>query len=273
MDKCYNKAVIEILKDAENEMLDLHHPYVGTEHLLLSLLKKDKIKKICYKYNLTYTNFRNCLINVVGMSSKRSEQILYTPLLKLVIDKAYNKSYDDHRDMDELYLLTALFNETDGIALRIVDNMGISVKEVTKELNKPSFTTELGINLNEKYSDDKILLREKEIKEIMQILLRRNKNNPLLIGKAGVGKTAIVEELARMIKKGEVPNRLKDKQIILINTASLIAGTKYRGEFEERVNNLIKEVINQKNIILFIDEIHNIVKTEHQMVQSMQEIF
>mgnify|MGYP001397202733 CR=1 FL=1 len=261
MDKCYNKAVIEILKDAENEMLDLHHPYVGTEHLLLSLLKKDKIKKICYKYNLTYTNFRNCLINVVGMSSKRSEQILYTPLLKLVIDKAYNKSYDDHRDMDELYLLTALFNETDGIALRIVDNMGISVKEVTKELNKPSFTTELGINLNEKYSDDKILLREKEIKEIMQILLRRNKNNPLLIGKAGVGKTAIVEELARMIKKGEVPNRLKDKQIILINTASLIAGTKYRGEFEERVNNLIKEVINQKNIILFIDEIHNIVKT------------
>ena len=87
---------------------------------------------------MTYTNFRNCLINVVGMSSKRSEQILYTPLLKLVIDKVYNKSYDDHRDMDELYLLTALFNETDGIALRIVDNMGISVKEVTKELNKPS---------------------------------------------------------------------------------------------------------------------------------------
>lgn len=261
MDKCYNKAVIEILKDAEKEMLGLNHPYVGTEHLLLSLLKKDKIKKICYKYNLTYTNFRTSLVNIVGMSSKPSEQILYTPLLKQVIEKAYNKSYDDHKDMDELYLLTALFNETDGIALRIVDNMGISVKEVTKELNKPSFTTELGINLNEKTSDDKILLREKEIKEIMQILLRRNKNNPLLIGKAGVGKTAIVEELARKIKKDLVPERLKDKQIILINTASLIAGTKYRGEFEERVNNLIKEVINQKNIILFIDEIHNIVKT------------
>ena len=78
MDKCYNKAVIEILKDAENEMLDLHHPYVGTEHLLLSLLKKDKIKKICYKYNLTYTNFRNCLINVVGMSSKNNK--FYIPL-------------------------------------------------------------------------------------------------------------------------------------------------------------------------------------------------
>ena len=261
MDKCYNKAVTKILKDAESEMISLHHPYVGTEHLLLTLLKKEKIKKVCYKFSLTYTNFRTCLINVVGMASKSSEVILYTPLLKLVIEKAYSRSYDEHKEMDELYLLTALFNETDGIALRIVDNMGIPVKEITKELNKPVFATELGINLNEKQSDDRILLREKEIEEIMQILLRRNKNNPLLIGKAGVGKTAIVEELARMIKAGKVPNKLKDKQIILINTASLIAGTKYRGEFEERVNNLIKEVINHKNIILFIDEIHNIVKT------------
>ena len=261
MDKCYNKAVIKILKDAENEMINLHHPYVGTEHLLLSLLKKEKIKKVCYKYNLTYTNFRTCLINVVGMASKASKEILYTPLLRQVIEKAHSRSYDEHQEMDELYLLTALFNETDGIALRIVDNMGISIKELTKELNKPIFATELGINLNEKNCDDKILLREKEINEVIQILLRRNKNNPLLIGKAGVGKTAIVEELARLIKAQKVPEKLKEKQIILINTASLIAGTKYRGEFEERVNNLIKEVINHKNIILFIDEIHNIVKT------------
>ncbi|MDD2208207.1 MAG: AAA family ATPase [Bacilli bacterium] len=261
MDKCYNQVVAKILKDAESEMMNLKHPYVGTEHLLLSLLKRDKIKKVCYKYNLTYTNFRTCLIKIIGTSSKKSEVILYTPLLKQVIESAYNKSYDNHDNMDDLYLFSALFNETDGIALRIVDNMGVSIKEVTKEINKPVFTTELGINLNEKKSDDKILLREKELDEVMQILLRRNKNNPLLIGKAGVGKTAIVEELARMIKKGCVPEKLKDKQIILINTASLIAGTKYRGEFEERVNNLIKEVINHKNIILFIDEIHNIVKT------------
>ncbi|MDD4187328.1 MAG: AAA family ATPase [Bacilli bacterium] len=261
MDKCYNKTVTKILKDAESEMISLKHPYVGTEHLLLSLLKKEKIKKICYKFNLTYTNFRTCLIKIIGESSKISEVILYTPLLKQVIETAYNKSYHNNEDMDDLYLFSALFNETDGIALRIVDNMGVSIREVTKEINKPVFATELGTNLNEKNSDDKIILREKELDEIMQILLRRNKNNPLLIGKAGVGKTAIVEELARMIKKGRVPNKLKNKQIILINTASLIAGTKYRGEFEERVNNLIKEVINHKNIILFIDEIHNIVKT------------
>ncbi len=163
--------------------------------------------------------------------------------------------------MDELYLLSALLNESDGIALRIVDNMGIDVKDITKELKKPILANELGINLNNKVSDEKIYLREKEIEEIMQILLRRNKNNPLLIGKAGVGKTAVIEELARRIKSGNVPEILKEKEIILINTSTLIAGTKYRGEFEERVNNLVKEVINNKNIILFIDEIHNIVKT------------
>ena len=260
MNKCYNTAVTKILKDAEKEMFDLKHPYVGTEHLLLSLLKKEKIKNVCNKYNLTYNNFKKDLLDIVGSSTKKSEVILYTPLLKLIIEKAYDKSYNDAKEMNELYLFSSLINETDGIALRIVDNMGIDIKEINKEMNKPKLAYELGINLNEKITD-KILLREKEIEEIMQILLRRNKNNPLLIGKAGVGKTALVEELARRINVGEVPDNLKNKEIILINTSTLIAGTKYRGEFEERVNNLIKEVINNKNVILFIDEIHNIVKT------------
>lgn len=260
MNKCYNTAVNKILNDAEKEMLFLKHPYVGTEHLLLSLLKKDKIKKICNKYNLTYHNFKTELLNIVGSSSKQSEIILYTPLLKLIINKAYDKSYDEKKELNEIYLFSSLINENEGIALRIVDNMGVDLKELNKELTKPKIAYELGINLNDK-EIDKILLREKEIEEVMQILLRRNKNNPLLIGKAGVGKTAIVEELARRIKLNQVPDNLKNKEIILINTSTLIAGTKYRGEFEERVNNLIKEVINNKNVILFIDEIHNIVKT------------
>ena len=261
MNKCFNKEISKILKGAENEMLTLNHPYVGTEHLLLSLLKKEKVKEICYKYKLTYTNFRYELINTMGSATKKSEVILYTPLLKLVIEAAYNKSYDQHQDMNELHLLSSLLSESDGIAIRIIDNMGINAKEITKEINKPVLVGELGVNLCTKISDEKILLREKEINEIMQVILRKNKNNPLLIGKSGVGKTAIVEELARRIKKGLVPPQLKEKEIILINTASLIAGTKYRGEFEERVNNLVNEVIKNKNIILFIDEIHNIVKT------------
>ncbi len=260
MNKCYNAAVNKILDDAEKEMLELKHPYVGTEHLLLSLLKKEKIKVICHKYNLTYQNFKKELLNIVGSSSKKSEIILYTPLLKLIINKAYDQSYDDKQQLNEIYLFSALINENEGIALRIIDNMGINIKKIDQELSKPKIAYELGLNLNEK-TIDKIFLREKEIEEIMQILLRKNKNNPLLIGKAGVGKTAIVEELARRIKLGQVPEKLKNKEIILINTSTLIAGTKYRGEFEERINNLIKEVINNKNVILFIDEIHNIVKT------------
>jgi len=197
----------------------------------------------------------------MGSSSKKSEVILYTPLLKLVIDGAYNKSNQGREDMNELHLLSSLLDESDGIAIRIIDNMGINTKEITKEINKPAIVNELGINLGLKSPDEKILLREQEILDIMQILLRKNKSNPLLIGKSGVGKTAVVEELARRMKNGRVPAKLKDKEIIQINTSNLIAGTKYRGEFEERVNNLIKEVINNKNIILFIDEIHNIVKT------------
>ena len=261
MNKCYNQVVNRILKDAEKEMMNLKHPYVGTEHLLLSLLKKEKVKNVCYKFMLTYTNFRTELLNIMGSATKKSEQVLYTPLLKIVLEHAYNKAYDEHKEMNELHLLAALLGETDGIALRIIDNMGVDVKEVAKELNAPILTNELGINLNLKAPDEKILLREKELNELMQILLRKNKNNPLLVGKAGVGKTALVEELARRIKNGKVPEKLREKEIILINTSSLIAGTKYRGEFEERVNNLVKEVINNKNIILFIDEIHNIIKT------------
>jgi len=162
--------------------------------------------------------------------------------------------------MDEYYLLSSLFSEQDGIALRVVDNMGVDINALVKEINKPSLIYELGVSLNDKSSDG-VYLRENEINEIMQILLRKNKNNPLLIGHSGVGKTAVVEELARRIKEGKVPSLLKNYEIILINTSTLIAGTKYRGEFESRVNNLVKEVIKCKNIILFIDEIHTIVKT------------
>ena len=260
MDKCFKASVCNILKVAEKEMMDCKHPYVGTEHLLLSLLKNSNISSICYKFKLTYSGFKAELLKIVGRASKKSEVILYTPLLKIVIDKAYNKAYDDHKDMDEFYLLSALLGEKDGIALRIVDNMGVDIDALNKEINKPSLIYELGVSLNDKQTDG-VYLRDKEIDEIMQILLRKNKNNPILIGHAGVGKTAVVEELARRIKSGKVPDILKNYEIILINTSTLIAGTKYRGEFESRVNSLISEVKKCKNIILFIDEIHTIVKT------------
>lgn len=260
MDKCFNKDVCMILKSAEGEMLNLRHPYVGTEHLLLALLKRDRVKKICYKFNLTYAGFRDELVRLIGQASKKSEVILYTPLLKLVIDNAYNKSYDEHKEMDELYLLSSLFGESDGIALRVAYNMGVDTDALVKELDKPKILSSIGVCLTDK-EIDKIYLRDKELDEVMEILLRKGKNNPLLVGDPGVGKTAIAYELARRIKCGNVSDRLKGKEVYLVSTSSLVSGTKYRGEFEERVNGLINEVIRNGNIILFIDEIHTIMKT------------
>ena len=260
MKNCYNSETNKILKVAEKEMLSCHHPYVGTEHLLLSLLKNKNISKICYKYNLNYYNYKKNLLKIIGSATKESKYILYTPLLKLVINKARENSDKDNKELDEYYLLSSLLSYKDGIGYSIVNNMGIDLDALTLELNNQGVLSEFGTVLNDEVTD-KIYLRDKEITNIMEVLLRKNKNNPLLIGHAGVGKTALVKELARRIKVGDVPVELKDKKIISVQVSSLISGTKYRGEFEARVNDLIKECIKNKNIILFIDEIHTIMKT------------
>ena len=260
MKNCYNSETSKILKIAEKEMLSCHHPYVGTEHLLLSLLKNKNISKICYKYNLNYYNYKKNLLKIIGSASKESKYILYTPLLRLVINKARENSDKDNKELDEYYLLSSLLSYKDGIGYSIVNNMGIDLDALTLELNNQGVLSEFGKVLNDE-ATDKIYLRDKEITNIMEILLRKNKNNPLLIGHAGVGKTALVKELARRIKVGDVPVELKNKKIISVQVSTLISGTKYRGEFEARVNDLIKECIKNKNIILFIDEIHTIMKT------------
>lgn len=260
MKNCYNGETNKILKVAEKEMLSCHHPYVGTEHLLLSLLKNKNISKICYKYNLNYYNYKKNLLKIIGSATKESKYILYTPLLKLVINKARENSDKDNKELDEYYLLSSLLSYKDGIGYSIVNNMGIDLDALTLELNNQGILSEFGKVLNDEITD-KIYLRDKEITNIMEILLRKNKNNPLLIGHAGVGKTALVKELARRINIGDVPVELKNKKIISVQVSTLISGTKYRGEFEARVNDLIKECIKNKNIILFIDEIHTIMKT------------
>lgn len=260
MKNCYNSETNKILKVAEKEMLSCHHPYVGTEHLLLSLLKNKNISKICYKYNLNYYNYKKNLLKIIGSATKESKYILYTPLLRLVINKARENSDKDNKELDEYYLLSSLLSYKDGIGYSIVNNMGIDLDALTLELNNQGVLSEFGTVLNDEVTD-KIYLRDKEITNIMEVLLRKNKNNPLLIGHAGVGKTALVKELARRIKVGDVPVELKNKKIISVQVSTLISGTKYRGEFEARVNDLIKECIKNKNIILFIDEIHTIMKT------------
>ena len=258
----YSLEVKRIFKDAEKIAIDLNHPYIGTEHLLLSLIKNDdKIKSILLKYDLTYDEFLEELLLVVGTSENKKCTCIYTPLLKRVIKTADEISKS--KNIEPIHLLEAILEEGEGIAIRIIISMGIDIDklydEIKKKHKKGNTKLELyniGKDMSKIDSDDILVGREKELSLIIETLLRKNKNNPLLIGSAGVGKSAIIEELARRINKGNVPNKLKDKKIVSLEMSSLVAGTKYRGEFEEKLNKIIKEIEENPEIIIFIDEIH-----------------
>ena len=258
----YSLEVKRIFKDAEKIAIDLNHPYIGTEHLLLSLINNDdKIKKTLIKYDLTYDEFLDELLLIVGTSENKKCTCIYTPLLKRVIKTADEIS--KNKMMEPIHLLEAILEEGEGIAIRVIISMGIDIDKLYDEIKKKhkKGNTKLELyniskDMSEINSDDILVGREKELNLIIETLLRKNKNNPLLIGPAGVGKSAIIEELARRIKSGNVPNKLKNKKIVSLEMSSLVAGTKYRGEFEEKLNKIIKEIEENPEIILFIDEIH-----------------
>ncbi len=264
----YNLNVSKIFKKAEDEMLALKHPYVGTEHLMLVLLKMPKIKNICAEFSLTYDLFLQELKNIMGNAKKQNTTVLYTPLLKRVITTALDEASSEKEELDEIYLLRAIIDEGEGIAIRIMYSLGINLEElykklITKKRIKNQKKLEI-LEVGKPFKDlidlsDKVVGREKEIELLIETLIRKNKNNPLLIGEAGVGKTAIVEELERRIRKGNVPDILKDYEIISLELGALVAGTKYRGEFEEKLTKIIKELEENPKYIVFIDEIHSIV--------------
>ena len=264
----YSFTISKIFKYAEEEMKVLHHPYVGSEHLLLSLLKNSgEIKDIASKYNLTYDNFKKELMLVVGSSSKASSYVLYTPLLKRVINLAMEDAKERKEELNSKHLFLALLEEGEGIAIRLLYGMNINLDSMYDELNEREDKSNqkleilnIGKDLSDVINPDDILVgRDKELNLIIETLIRKNKNNPLLVGDAGVGKTAIVEELVRRINLKEVPKSLQNKRIIMLEMGSLVAGTKYRGEFEEKLTKVIRELENNPNIILFIDEIHTMV--------------
>lgn len=265
----FNLNVSKIFKNAELEMMNLGHPYVGSEHLLLSILK-DRNKVSCYlkKQDIDYDVFYNEIVKIIGKSTKRNDVILYTPLLKRSIENAINDAEENNNGkVTPEHLMIGILEEGEGIALRLLLSLKVNIeglykniKKNAKKNNKNSIIYEIGVNLTKKVDlEEEVFGREEEIILLVETLLRKNKNNPLLIGKAGVGKTAIVEELARRINRKQVPEILQDKEIILLNMGTLIAGTKYRGEFEERLTNIIEEIINNENIIIFIDEIHTLI--------------
>ena len=208
---------------------------------------------------------------MVGVGSEESECFLYTPVLKNVIENAKEISNEYNSDISADILFLGLLEEGEGIAIRLLISMGIDldnlyqdfvIKHTKKGKKKKLYIEEIGLDFTKKAQNnefDPVIGRDKEIRRLIEILTRRNKNNPLLIGEAGVGKTAIIEELSRLIISGDVPSKLLGKRIINVDISSLVAGTKYRGEFEEKVNKIIKEIEEQDDIILFIDEIHTLV--------------
>ena len=263
----------KVLMNAKLEMQELKHPYIGSEHLLLSILKnKNEVSERLKDFGLTYDIFKSEIIKLVGVGKNKSTCLLYTPLLKRVMESAMIDSRENNNGNVTInHLFAALLEEGEGVAIRVMLGLDIDLDALYDEFsskiikfrkNEKLEVDEIGVDLTKKALNkeiDRVVGRENEIRKILEILSRKKKNNPILIGDAGVGKTAIVEELAYLIVTGDVPINLKNKRIISIDMASAVAGTKYRGEFEERINKMLKELEDNDDIILFIDEIHTIV--------------
>ncbi len=261
-----------VISRAKEEMFNLNHPYLGSEHLLLGILNdNNSVSKALKKHNITYKNYRERVIKLVGIGKEKAEWVLYTPVVRDIFDNAIDISNETSGEVTIENLFIALIEEGDGIANRVLDDMHIDLDKIYAEFvftlpkkgkKKKSLLADIGVdftdaNINKHF--DPVIGRDKEIKEIIEILVRKNKSNPILIGEAGVGKTAIIEEISKMIMRGDVPSKLKNKRIINLDMSSVVAGTKYRGEFEEKINKIIKEVESDDDIILFIDEVHTIV--------------
>lgn len=269
----FSEEAQRVLVDAQKEMSELKHPYIGSEHLLLAILKnnQDLVNKF-KKYKITYKSFKEELINLVGIGDKTPDLLLYSTTLKTILENVIIESRETGDEISVNELLLSLLNEGEGKAIRILLSLGVDInklysdisekRKIKQKKSKKLIVEELGVDLTKRAKNnelDPVIGRDIELNRVIEILSRRTKNNPLLIGEAGVGKTAIAEELARRIVSGNVPMPLKNKRIISVDMACTVAGTKYRGEFEERIKKMVKELEDNDDVIIFIDEIHTLV--------------
>lgn len=251
---------------AKKERDELNNEFVSSEHLLLSILSiRCELSKKLKEYNLTYKVIKEYVLKN-NKQDKKTNWYFYSDILKNILEKIIIDSKDlgEYISINNLFL--SIINDSKSNANKILNELDIDINrinidlQITKKRIRKSILDSISTNLNdEAFKLDKIIGREKEIRNIIETLNRKTKNNPILVGEAGVGKTAIVEELARRIVNKEVPKNLLNKKIISIDTASIVSGTKYRGDFEDKFKKIINEVLVDENIILFIDEIHTIV--------------
>ena len=269
----FSEEAQRVLVDAQKEMSELKHPYIGSEHLLLAILKNNQelVNKF-KKYKITYKSFKEELINLVGIGDNTPDLLLYSSTLKTILENVIIESRETGDEISVNELLLSLLNEGEGKAIRILLSLGVDInklysdisekRKIKQKKSKKLIVEELGVDLTKRAKNnelDPVIGRDIELNRVIEILSRRTKNNPLLIGEAGVGKTAIAEELARRIVSGNVPMPLKNKRIISVDMACTVAGTKYRGEFEERIKKMVKELEDNDDVIIFIDEIHTLV--------------
>lgn len=253
----YEEDLIKVLKQSEKEAINLKHNFIGTEHFLIGTLSQNNEISNILKKEINKENF----INEANKYIRKDKNIsipTYTPLLKKIILESTNKNEITLRNV----ILNILKN-SDGIAITILNNQKVNINKLINKFSNDK-TLKYGINLNEKVKNKKyipIVGREKEINELIEALCKKDKNNAILVGEAGVGKTAIAEALAYKINKNEVPKELHNKKIIEISMTSVISGTRYRGEFEEKMEKIINEFKENDDYILFIDEIHTMVGT------------
>ncbi len=279
----FSERARRVLTLAQEEAQNLNHSYIGTEHILLGLVREEGgvAAKVLTNLGVGLNKVRASVEFVIGRGEKPStSETGLTPRARRVIELAIDEArYLGHNYIGTEHLLLGLLREGEGIAAGVLDSFGITLERARAETARalsggtarsrtarPASRTpaldQLGINLTEASRAgklDPVIGRTKEIERVIQILSRRTKNNPALIGEPGVGKTAIVEGLAHRIVAGDVPETLEGKRLIALDIGAVVAGTKYRGEFEERLRKIIDEIKTAGNCVLFIDEFHTMV--------------
>jgi ATP-dependent Clp protease ATP-binding subunit ClpC len=285
----FTERARQVVVLAQDEARALKHNYIGTEHILLGLLREEEglAARVLESLDITVEEVRAQVARIVGQGDEvTTGQIPFTPRAKKVLELALREALSlGHNYIGTEHILLGLVRENEGVAARILLDFDADAEKIRNEIirmlsgpgrrqqggasggppdksKSSKLLDQFGRNLTKLAAEaklDPVVGRQTEIERVMQILSRRTKNNPVLIGEPGVGKTAIVEGLAARISSNNVPELLKGKQIYTLDLAALVAGSKYRGEFEERLKKVMKEITQRGDIVLFIDELHNLV--------------